>query len=222
MATKPHNHRLPIDRIPPPSGWLLPIYFCVITLAISIGLLVAGEFSELALRQVLRFSARVAMCAFLLAFSASSLHLLWPTTITHWLRQQRRYLGVSFAATFLLHGIAIGLRVIFFPKGFVETLNPMVINVGGAAFVIALLMAVTSSNSVQRRLGPAWKGLHWFGNYFILLQFVAGEILRLQKDPVKYAPYGVLLALVILLRIIARLTLTMRKLRNRYAATIGS
>jgi hypothetical protein len=55
-----------------------------------------------------------------------------------------------------------------------------------------------------------------------LLQFVAGEILRLQKDPVKYAPYGVLLALVILLRIIARLTLTMRKLRNRYAATIGS
>ena len=202
-----------------PSGWSLTLYLCGAALLVSLAILIIGGFSEQALLQVLRFSARSAMFAFLLAFSASSLHLLWPTTFSRWLRQQRRYLGMAFAVIFLLHGIAIGLRVVWFPKNFVETLSPVVIYVGGFAFVVALLMAITSNNNWQRRLGPIWKGLHWLGNYYILLQFVGGEVLRVQKNPHHYLPYVVLLLMVMLLRVGGRFVGIVRWFNGRSAAS---
>lgn len=193
-----------------PSGWSLTLCLCGAAFFVSLAILAIGGFSEPALLQVLRFSARSAMFAFLLAFSASSLHLLWPTIFSRWLRQQRRYLGITFAIIFLLHGVAIGLRVVWFPENFVDSLSPVVIYVGGFAFVVALLMAITSSTNWQRRLGPVWKVLHWLGSYYVLLQFAGGEVLRVQKNPYHYFPYAILLVAVMLLRISGRLVLVVR------------
>lgn len=188
------------------QAWRLSLSFSAAVALLCVIIFAAGGFGEEALLVVLRVSARLSMLAFLLAFAASSLFYFWPGKLTGWLRQQRRYWGVAFAITFMLHGLAIGLRVVLFPEGFVDTLDSRTLNVGGFSFVLALLMGLTSSNTAQRLLGPLWKGLHWFGNYYIFFMFISGEVLRIQEQPAVYVPYGVLLALVFLLRVAARLS----------------
>ncbi len=54
-------------------------------------------------RMVIRFTARTSLVLFCLAFSAAALARLWPNASTRWLRRNRRYLGVSFAASHAIH-----------------------------------------------------------------------------------------------------------------------
>ena len=199
----------------PPSyiqGWSLTFYYSLATLIVSLFIMLVRGFNEPALLQVLSFTARASMYPFFMAFAASGLYLFWPNAITRWMRQQRRYLGVSFAVTFIIHGTAIVLRLLFYPDSFLaamemETIDEMINSqffvVGGFGFVAAFLMAITSNRWSQQRLGPLWKVGHWFGNYYILLQFVAGEIMRTQLS-LGYLPYLLMMITVILLRIAGR------------------
>ena len=55
---------------------------------------------------------------FCLAFSAAALARLWPNGWTRWQRRNRRYLGVTFAASHGLHAIAIGCYAVMDPPGY--------------------------------------------------------------------------------------------------------
>ena len=56
---------------------------------------------------VIRFTARTSLLLFCLAFSAAALARLWPNAWTRWQRRNRRYLGVTFAASHGIHAVAI-------------------------------------------------------------------------------------------------------------------
>src|SRR3981081_2363452 len=52
-----------------------------------------------------------------LACSAAALARLWPNAWTRWQRRNRRYLGVTFAASHGLHAIAIACCAASEPRG---------------------------------------------------------------------------------------------------------
>jgi hypothetical protein len=66
---------------------------------------------------VVRFTARTSLLFFCLAFSAAALAKLWPTIWTRWQRHNRRYLGVTFAASHGLHALAIAAFAVMDPAG---------------------------------------------------------------------------------------------------------
>ena len=88
------------------DGWRL---FAVLTLAlIALSVWIAGmrQFEVDGVRMVIRFTARTSLLFFCLAFSAAALARLWPNAWTRWQRRNRRYLGVTFAASHAIHAIA--------------------------------------------------------------------------------------------------------------------
>jgi len=103
---------------------------------------------------------------FLLAFTASSLAVLWPGPSTRWLLANRRYIGLTFAAGMAWHFSLVAY--VFWSFG--NPLSPFstATDLTGAVFV--LLLTVTSSQWAVRRLGAAnWRRLHKTGVYVIWL-----------------------------------------------------
>src|SRR5471030_2688549 len=89
------------------EGWRL---FAVLTLTlIGLCIWIAGmrHFEVDGVRMVIRFTARTSLLLFCLAFSAAALARLWPNGWTRWQRRNRRYLGVTFAASHGIHAVAI-------------------------------------------------------------------------------------------------------------------
>ena len=99
-------------------GWTL---FALLSLA---GLLFATStmlwHTELvdALRSAIRVTARTSFALFLLTFLASSLATLVPTGRTKALLRERRFLGLSFAFSHLVHGVLILIYARLFPERF--------------------------------------------------------------------------------------------------------
>ena len=84
------------------EGWRL---FAVLTLmpdGLCVWIAGMRQFEVDGVRMVIRFTARTSLLFFCLAFSAAALARLWPNAWTRWQRRNRRYLGVTFAAS---HGI---------------------------------------------------------------------------------------------------------------------
>src|SRR5450631_4367404 len=89
------------------EGWRL---FAVLTLTlIGLCIWIAGmrQFEADGVRMVIRFTARTSLLLFCLAFSAAALARLYPNAWTRWQRRNRRYLGVTFAASHAIHAVAI-------------------------------------------------------------------------------------------------------------------
>src|SRR5262245_63042648 len=100
------------------EGWRL---FAVLALALTaLCIWIAGmrSFEVDGVRMVIRFTARTSLLFFCLAFSAAALALIWPNGWTRWLRRNRRYLGVTFAASNAIHAVAIAAFAIMDPAGY--------------------------------------------------------------------------------------------------------
>jgi DMSO/TMAO reductase YedYZ heme-binding membrane subunit len=133
--------------------------------AMTAALLAAAGWTEDGLRLVVRATARTSLALFLAAFLASALRARWPGAATAWLRQNRRYVGLGFAASHLLHLGAIVALARAFPRAFADVPWATIV-VGGFGFVVVAAMAATSSDAAVRRLGGRrWSRLHRFGLY---------------------------------------------------------
>ena len=73
------------------------------------------QFEVEGVRMVIRFTARTSLLLFCLAFSAAALARLWPNAWTRWQRRNRRYLGVTFAASHAIHAVAIAAFAVMDP-----------------------------------------------------------------------------------------------------------
>src|SRR5215218_4431551 len=89
------------------EGWRLFAVLALTLLALSVWIAGMRGFEVDGIRMVIRFTARSSLLFFCLAFAASALAMLWPTSGTHWLRRNRRYLGLTFAASHAIHAVAI-------------------------------------------------------------------------------------------------------------------
>ena len=96
------------------------------------------------MRMVIRFTARTSLVLFCLAFSAAALARLWPNAWTRWLRRNRRYLGVSFAASHAIHAVAIAAFAVMDPAGYAAATSITSYIFGGIGYAFIIAMTATS------------------------------------------------------------------------------
>lgn len=150
-----------------------------------------------------RATAGVSAGFFLAAFSAASLAQLWRSDATHWLRRERRGLGLGFVGAYVVHLLAvIGSSVAGDPPG------PLAVLGGGLAYLLVFAMALTSRDRAVVWLGQRrWQLLHGAGMYYLWTIFTLSYLASIQRHDAR-ADHMVLFTLMVyamLLRLYQRL-----------------
>jgi hypothetical protein len=185
-------------------GWPLVGVTALVVIAGSILLALPAEPVE-AVRRVIRFTARTSITLFLLAFTAAALYRFWPNAWTRWQRQNRRYLGVSFAVSHFVHLLAILRLGRLAPDQLAAEANAITWIFGGLAYVFIAAMTLTSFDRTAQMIGPrAWTILHTTGSYYVWLIFANSYVARAVQMPA-YIPVAALVVGALALRIAARI-----------------
>ena len=185
------------------DGWSVVGLASAVIGASLIYVAVRYGWSDEGLRGVIRVTARTSLVLFLAAFSASSLAMLWPSELTRWLLKNRRFLGISFALSHIVHGAAIITLAVRTGGG---SLTARVIGLSGAGvlYLFILFMLVTSFDRPAAWVGPrVWKTIHTIGSYLVFLTFLA-TYGRLASDSRIYLVQVVVLLAVLALRLVRR------------------
>jgi len=185
------------------EGWRLFALLTLVLTALCIGIAGMRQFEVEGVRMVIRFTARTSLLFFCLAFSAAALGRLWPNAFTRWQRRNRRYLGVTFAASHALHAVAIVAFANMDPAGFAAATSLASYIFGGIGYAFIIAMTATSFDATSAALGPrAWRALHLVGGYYLLLQFTVSFGKRIPDMPV-YSLFLIPLMAVFVLRMVA-------------------
>lgn len=148
-----------------------------------------------------RWTARAGLPLFLIAFLASTLVRRWPGAATRALVRRRRQWGLGFALAHTIHLAALGVNILVYAPG--RTWQSLL--GGGLAYAILYLMALTSTDSWQRRLGRWWRRLHIFGIYYLWFIFTVSYAGRaFGNDPEKRMT-GIILGAAMLAALALRL-----------------
>jgi DMSO/TMAO reductase YedYZ heme-binding membrane subunit len=178
----------------------------VVAMAATI-LLLSGT-GPVGLRTVVRATARTSATFFWLAFVASSLRQLAPSSLTAWLLARRRELGLSFAASHAVHLSAVG-ALFWTAPGW--DFRPIVAGAGGCAAIVfaplgvAVLVALTATSFDRTAawLGPRrWHRLHTVGTHVLWLEFLGAFGRRALRDPF-YVPFALAFVVAMVLRLAA-------------------
>jgi sulfoxide reductase heme-binding subunit YedZ len=187
------------------EGWHLLGLTALVMAALALWLASMRGFEVDGVRMVVRYTARTSLLFFCLACSASALHRLWPGSFTRWQLRNRRYLGLSFAVSHLIHAVAIVCFAVMAPPLFAEATSPASFIFGGIGYGFIIAMAATSFDRAARAIGPrAWRILHTSGVYYLWVQFMISFGMRIAGMP-NYTWFLVPLLAVMALRIIAAL-----------------
>jgi DMSO/TMAO reductase YedYZ heme-binding membrane subunit len=185
------------------DGWRLFWVFSLTLAALCVWIAGMRQFEADGVRMVIRFTARTSLLFFCLAFGASALARLWPNAWTHWQRRNRRYLGVTFAASHFLHAIAIGCFALMDPAGYAVATSAASYIFGGIGYAFIAAMAATSFDRTAQAIGRrAWRALHLSGGYYLLFQFTVSFGKRIPDMPL-YALFLIPLVAVFALRMIS-------------------
>ena len=185
------------------EGWRLFWVLSLTLTALCLWIASMRQFEVDGVRMVIRFTARTSLLFFCLAFSAAALARLWPNGWTRWQRRNRRYLGVTFAASHGLHAIAIAGFAVMDPIAYAAATNAASYIFGGIGYAFIIAMAATSFDRSARAIGPrAWRLLHLTGGYYLLFQFMISFGKRIPDMPL-YALFLIPLVIVFALRMIS-------------------
>jgi methionine sulfoxide reductase heme-binding subunit len=194
---------MPLHRQDWFEGWRLFAVLTLILIALSVWIAGMRQFEVDGVRTVIRFTARTSLLFFCLAFSAGALARLWPNAWTRWQRRNRRYLGVTFAASHGIHAIAIACFAAMSPPQFMEATNAASYIFGGIGYAFIIAMTATSFDRSAAAIGPrAWRILHLVGGYYLWFQFMVSFGKRIPDMP-PYALFLIPLLAVLALRLIA-------------------
>ena len=97
------------------QGWritTLVMSFIVVFLIFNFGL--AG-WNATAIKHAIDATGRSSLILFGIAFTASSIESLWPSSISRWSLRNRRWIGLSFAASHFIHLGLIGSISVVLP-----------------------------------------------------------------------------------------------------------
>ncbi|HEV2598608.1 hypothetical protein [Sphingopyxis sp.] len=169
-------------------------------LAVAAGLLAGGDAAERA-GLAARWTARAGLPLFLVAFLASTLVRRWPGPVTRALLRRRRQWGLGFALAHTIHLVALGINVTIYAPG--RTWQSLI--GGGLAYALLYLMAFTSTDGWQRRLGKWWAGLHTVGIYYLWFIFTASYAGRAFGDDPGKRVVGILFGSIMIAALALRL-----------------
>jgi DMSO/TMAO reductase YedYZ heme-binding membrane subunit len=155
------------------------------------------------LHAMLRESGRISALIFLLVFVARPAHQLVGKSWSRRLLENRRYIGISFAAAHTVHLYVILWLWRTVPE---EVFAWVTIIVGGTGFLLMYLMLITSFDVPAKAIGSkAWRRLHKTGLYWIGFIF-AFDFFALPAEELlsaHYLPYSIAMAIAIALRLAA-------------------
>jgi DMSO/TMAO reductase YedYZ heme-binding membrane subunit len=187
----------------PWNGWPLTVLLAGAIAGLSLWLAAMRGFEADGLRLAIRFTARTSLLLFGLAFAASALADLRPSPATRWLRHNRRFLGLAFAASHAVHGLAIIALARTAPYVFAAATSPASFVFGGLGYAAIVAMTVTSFAAPARWLGPRrWRRLHLVCGTYLLLQFAVSFGMRIPVMP-NYVWFLLPLAAIAMLRLMA-------------------
>ncbi len=185
------------------EGWRLLAALTLSLIALSLWIASMRQFEVDGVRMVIRFTARSSLLLFCLAFGAAALARLWPNAWTRWQRRNRRYLGLSFAASHAIHAVAIVAFAKMDPAGFAEATSAASYIFGDIGYAFIIAMSATSFERTAALIGPrAWRALHLVGGYYLWFQFMVSFGKRVPAMPL-YAAFLLPLLAVMALRLIA-------------------
>ena len=185
------------------EGWRLLAVLCLSLVALSLWIASMRQFELEGVRMVIRFTARSSLLLFCLAFSAAALARLWPNAWTRWQKRNRRYLGLSFAASHAIHAAAILTFARMDPAGFAEATSAASYIFGGIGYGFIIAMSATSFDRTAALIGlRGWRALHLAGGYYLWLQFMVSFGKRVPTMPL-YAAFLLPLLIVMALRMVA-------------------
>jgi hypothetical protein len=165
------------------QGWRLTGVLSLLLTAMALYLVTVHGWDAEGIRLVIRGTARTSLVLFVLAFTASAMVELRPSEATRWQRRNRRYLGVSFAVSHLIHLIAIISLASVDQVLFWKLANINTIVLAGAAYLFIAAMAATSFDRTAAWLGPRkWRLLHLLGGWYIWISFAIATGKRVPLD----------------------------------------
>ena len=173
------------------QGWritTLVTCFIVVGLLFNFGL--AG-WNAPAITHAIDATRRSSLILFAIAFTASSVESLWPSSLSRWSLRNRRWIGLSFASSHFIHLDLIISMTVFFPDPFVRDQSMAQWVFGGLAYGFVLLMALTSTDQAQRWMGmKTWKRLHFVGSHWIWTLFLLTYLKHVKQGPMWfYLPF---------------------------------
>jgi sulfoxide reductase heme-binding subunit YedZ len=185
------------------EGWRLVTLIAAMLTIMTVGVAAVRSFDVDGIRMAVRYTARCSLVLFCLAFSARAALTLFPSMWSRWQFRNRRYLGLSFAASHALHALAIVVFAVTAPAAFAGATSAASYIFGGVGYVFIILMAATSFDRTAAVLGPrAWRALHLIGGYYLLVQFMISFGKRVPDMPL-YGLFLVPLIAVFVLRMVA-------------------
>ena len=181
------------------QGWSLTVVAATAVVLIALAVLWRDGLTTDALRLIIRITARTSLVLFSMAFTAASL-VRWRSNVwTRWQMKNRRYLGVAFAASHLVHaGAIIGFAVLD-PELFDRQTTLLGLVGGLAGYGVLIAMTATSFDGAAAWLGArAWKRLHTVGSYYLWFIFGFTFLPRTAVDTSYWLPVGVVLAAMVI------------------------
>ena len=151
------------------NGWHLFYIVAALNFAvICVGLAVIGVASPEATVAMIRLSVQLASPWIYLAFVATALVQLFPSSFSTWLLRNRRYAGLSFAAGFgwqaVFIAVLLGLHGDYYATVLHDT-GEFVTRM--LAYALLLALTVTSFFPVRRAMDPKhWRLLHLVGIWY--------------------------------------------------------
>lgn len=153
------------------------------------------------MQYVVRATARTSFVLFLAAFTAAPLVKLLPSAPTRALVRERRYIGLSFAASHLLHALALIIYIRTAPAAFWVGRTAATNVPGSIGYVMILLLTVTSFAVPARLTGPEnWKRLHRVGVWILAIIFAGSFFARVHQHAGYLVP-GLVMVTAMLLRV---------------------
>lgn len=163
------------------KGWQHLIIWSVALVIMTVALLGYYGVNDDGYHAVIRWTARTSLLAFLISFVTGPLTKHVRNDFTRSLMRARRYWGVSFFISHLVHALFIVLALDT-ALGYEQDPTGAIITLigGGGVYVFLLMMTITSTNGWYQKLGAKnWRRLHVIGQYYawiIFAQSYAGRV----------------------------------------------
>ncbi|AWM92534.1 hypothetical protein DJ564_17805 [Pseudomonas sp. 31-12] len=191
-------------QIPRYHGWSLFGLLSLLVLSMTALILAFNPDLIEATRTAIRATARTSFALFLAAFTASAFAVLVPSPLSKTLVRERRFIGLAFAFSHLVHAALIytygQLNPEFWPG------RTTVGNIPGSiGYLFIILMTLTSFKTTTRLIGrKAWKALHVSGMWVLAAVFTYSNFKRIPLSAWYVLPFGIMFSAIVV-RVIGKL-----------------
>ncbi len=184
--------------------WDIVKYVTIFSIGLYTAFFVLGGFTEESTRMAIAWSAKISFLLFCMAFAASAAHKRIKNSLSFWWLMNRKYFGISFAISHLIHlGFLVVLQQVFHPVFNIAASISLI--AGGGVYFFVVLMLLTSFETFSNYLSRKnWKLLHTIGGYWIWVIFLSTYVKKVMNVGAEFIPFVLLLIIVLIIRLLPK------------------